>query len=511
VSKIERYIDLSELPKWNGEGSGRTGTINWEKSVGYEVKGIYDDIEFSIKIKDYNKKTKNLLIIYDENKYSIKTDKFKQCKLNNILGKITSNFKIEIGTRFKNDKRDITIIACIKIQAKNGQWCKYYKYTCNKCGFDGGKHWNIKDREYKDEHWIIESNLLKGTGCSCCCNSPQIVVQGINDIITTDKWMIPYIGEECAKIHNHSSNEKVQVICPDCGRTKDKEVSINNIFNHRGFKCVCSDKISYPNKFAYELLNQLNQIYGFNHIEHEYSPDWISLKRYDNYFIYNGKEYILEMDGGLGHGKKMHNKTKLTMDDSIRIDDYKDEQAKLHEIEVIRIDCDYSNTNAFTYIRNNILNKKELNILFDLSQIDFLKCDRFALHNFVKIACNYKKNNPELTCVKISKIMGHSPTTIQTWLIKGTKQGWCNYNIKEEIDKANKNNGIKARKRCSIPIEILKDDVLLGEFPSASYLDEHSLELFGLKLCHSNISTVCIGKRKTYQGFTFRHKKEVMI
>ena len=44
-----------------------------------------------------------------------------------------------------------------------------------------------------------------------------------------------------------------------------------------------------------------------------------------------------------------------TAEESKSIDDYKDEQARLHNIEVIRIDCNYNSIeNRFAYIKQNL-------------------------------------------------------------------------------------------------------------------------------------------------------------
>ena len=122
-------------------------------------------------------------------------------------------------------------------------------------------------------------------------------------------------------------------------------------------KC-CGDGVKFPNKFAFNLLEQL----GLDFVT-EYSPKWIGRKSYD--FYIPSLNLILEMDGGF-HNKdnKMSGQTK---EESREIDDYKDKLAKEHGIEVVRIDCDYYIlTERATYIKQNILNSK-LSTLFDLN------------------------------------------------------------------------------------------------------------------------------------------------
>ena len=80
------------------------------------------------------------------------------------------------------------------------------------------------------------------------------------------------------------------------------------------------------------------------------------------------------------------------------------------------------------YIKNSILNSK-LNELFDLSKVDWLKCEEFALKNIVKEVCEYweKNNNNENIIPHMTNIFKCNDNTIRNYLHKGNKQGWCNY------------------------------------------------------------------------------------
>ena len=75
------------------------------------VHFIYDDIEDSLEIVDYyiNDKSMPCLIIKYKNKIdNIGIGSFYKGGLGRFLGKITSDFKIEIGTIIKDDKRNWT-------------------------------------------------------------------------------------------------------------------------------------------------------------------------------------------------------------------------------------------------------------------------------------------------------------------------------------------------------------------------------------------------------------------
>jgi hypothetical protein len=142
-----------------------------------------------------------------------------------------------------------------------------------------------------------------------------------------------------------------------------------------------------------------------------------------------------------------------------------------------------------------------LNELFDLSNIDWLKCEEFALSNLIKIACEYKKNNPDMTTTQIGEIMGgYTKKGVSNWLLQGNKLGWCEYNTKIE----NIKSAIKCGKANGKQIEIFKNGVSLGVFESISDLSRQSENLFGEKLIYTYISKVCNKILKKYKGYTFK-------
>lgn len=495
-----REIFLNELPRYK---DGRyKGKINWKESIGFKLNFIYDDIESYLEIIDYIREgnTVKIKIKYNKKDYIIDVRSLSKCCLGNILNKYTSNFRIEIGQTFKDDKRDIVIIDREYIKDKNGRTRKMYKYKCNKCGFDGGKHWSIEDKCYKDECWIEESNLLHRGGCSCC-NGNKIVVEGINDIPTTAPWMVKYFqgGYDEAKLYAKTSRTKIIPICPCCGKNRNKKTSIHDIYNYKGFNCpFCSDNFSYPNKFMFNLLKQLNIEF-----ETEYSPNWIKPKRYD--FYIPSKNLIIEMDGGF-HNKD-NSMNGQTVKESKEIDNYKDKLAKEHGIRAIRIDCDYDNIeNRFEFIKNNIINSK-LNDTFNLNNIDWLKTRQESEKSLVKEICDYwllhnDINKEGLTTTEIGKILSIKRNTITRYLKIGNVLGWCHYSPKEEQMKVTKIANKSNEKQTEI---FDKNGESLGIFESAVALSRISLKLFGKQFNSNLISAVCRGERKTHQGYMFKY------
>ena len=481
IEEKVRKVFLEDLPRY------KDSRINWKESIGIIVKGIYNSIEFEVEIIKMDEIDCDYIFIQylDKPLFKIATTSFRKCMMGRLLGERTYEFKIKTGTIFKDDKRDITIIDREYRMNNSGkkQKCKWYKYTCNKC---------------RNEDWIIEGQLIgRNGGCNACGNGLKKVVLGINTIWDTDRWMCDLgVSEKDAKSNTSQSSNKITVICPDCGIIKDKPMMISNIYKRHSIGCSCSDGKSYPEKYLISILNQLN----INFIG-EYSPKWCEFPfrkgvrkgRYDFYFLLNNKEYFIETDGDW-HGT-FNNYSKITAEESLYIDKMKDELAYKNNVSMIRIDCKKS---ISSYIKQNVI----LNIgsLFDLSQINWLECERFALGNLVKIACDYKKNNPSITALEISKIMKISRSSISKFLKVGTKLQWCNYTPKED----SKNYTLNAIKSTSKKVGIFKDDNSIGEFNSIEECARELTDKYSIKFTGGGIS-LALRENRRYKGYDIRY------
>lgn len=502
-----RKVFLDELPT-----RGKGNQIDWKKSIGYKVNGIYNNVKFEVEIINYiktkNKKNK-IKIRYKNKEYEMQPHSFMNCQLGELLGITTSEFKIEIGAKLKDDKRDIIITNKKTIIDNSGISRKYYKYKCNKCSFDCSEHY--KNGKYNEELWTEESHLINNQGCSCCCPNPQIVVEGINDIPTIAPWMISYFqgGYDEAKLYNIKSNKLIYPICPYCSRIKDDKITISNIFNSHSIGCICGDSISYPEKFMFNILEQLDIKFKF-HKTFDWSKkvqvdnhNLCGNKEYDFYFKYNNEDYIIETHGlqhykdtNIGKGKGRN------YNDEIKNDRLKKElaiQNGIKEENYIVIDCRKS---ELDWIRDNILQSR-LAELFDLSMVDLSKCEEFALSNLVKTACKFKNNNPNLTTTEIGNIMGgFSKRTISLWLKQGNIYNWCNYDAYEE----HKNSIIKMKNINSYTIICLTTKDI---FESSHDCERKSEKIFGTKLSSSMISKVCRGDRPHYKNYIFKYIKDL--
>jgi len=249
-------------------------------------------------------------------------------------------------------------------------------------------------------------------------------------------------------------------------------------------------------------LNLLEQL-GLNFISN-CKFDWC--KYYNTYkckeshgeydFIIEDLKLIIEVDGDFH--RKDNSMSGQSKEESKFIDDEKDRLAKENEYKIIRIYYDDKNLEIKEYIlKSNLID------YFDLSNIDWKKCEEFALSNLVKKVCEIKAFNQELSTTEIGKILKLNNHIIRKYLIKGSKiWDWVKYNPKDEISKASR----KAGKMNGRQVEIFdKYNISLGVFESCAELARQSIEKFGIKLTSSNISDVCLNKLSHHKGYIFKY------
>lgn len=433
-----------------------------------------------------------LYLKFNNNCSPISVDSFKFGNIGKLIGKITREFRFNIGEHINDEKRSLIIIDKKYIKTKYGQDKKYYRYKCNKCGFDCGEHFRVG--EFKEDLWIEEFHLLEGNGCSCCCKPSQIVATEINSIWKTDDWMIELgMNEQDAKRFTKGTHNSVIVQCPHCKVYKN--IKVEDIYTSKSIGCTCNVG-TYPEKFIYYLLKQLGVKF-----ETQYNPKWIKRRFYD-FFIPNSST-IIETHG-IQHYENS-NRGRSLEEEQIN-DELKEKASKENGIKnYIVIDCRYS---ELDFIKNNILNSK-LSELFDLSEMKWDDCELFAIKsNNVKEVCDYWNSKEEYeTTSNLAEIFNKNIGTIAECLKKGTKLGWCNYNPKEEKAKTLFKKGQESSRKKKV--EVIKDGVSLGVFDSIIELEKYSEELFGLKFDNGRMSSVCLGKAKQHKGYTFKHFNEI--
>ena len=188
-------------------------------------------------------------------------------------------------------------------------------------------------------------------------------------------------------------------------------------------------------------MNQLDIDY-----EYQYSPDWIKPLRYD--FCIKHIKYIIELDGGLGHGYGGFNEELY--EKSLIYDEIKNNKAIENGFKIIRIDCNYNSAdNKFQYIRDNII--RDCFSILDISHVDFNKCNKDALLK----NCEYISNlwNSGIRGYQnIQKYLPFARATIRGYLKDASEIGLIKESYDEilNINRKFSNEQLKKSKGCPV-------------------------------------------------------------
>jgi hypothetical protein len=277
--------------------------------------------------------------------------------------------------------------------------------------------------------------------------------------------------------YTHGSTKILEFVCPDCGNIISKSVFQ---VNHNGLCCEkCSDGVSMPNKYSRALLDQL----PIEKYICEFHPVWARQYRYDNYFEYDDKKYILEMDGAYHYTEKTLSKQSLK-ERQLR-DILKDDLANQHGVDVIRINCSASRAD---FIKAQILQSK-LAVIFDLSLIDWELCDEKSQKNLVKRACELYMEHTN-TLIGICRQLHISRDTLHRYLKAGVRFGWCDYNAEEYTTHSKRINVFDCNGN------------LIHNFASIRETARQMHAIYNININRTKLMEACVSN-KPYQGFNF--------
>ena len=271
------------------------------------------------------------------------------------------------------------------------------------------------------------------------CSGMQVCI-GYNDIWTTNPELGKLLADpEDGYKYTQNSNKRIDFKCPVCGHICKNKV-INQVNRDMDVRCpICNDGVSYPNKFIYNILLQIENNLDF--LYREYKPEWCKFNfrnkerkgYYDICFGINNKKYIIEMDGGF-HNRTFSGCNNLTIDEITFIDSEKDRLAKENDLQVIRINCDYNTYDKYEYIKHNIL-ISELKELLNFDKVDFDDANIKSQKSLLIECCQLWDEG-----LKISEIIDKTHVhkcTISTYLNKGMKYGLChNYSASKSVVRA---------------------------------------------------------------------------
>lgn len=283
-----------------------------------------------------------------------------------------------------------------------------FNILCYKCG----NSFEADRKALTTACLLRESGKCKTDWCPACNRKRS--VEGLNDVATLRKDLVKYfVNKEDAKKYSIKCHAKVRLRCLECG--SEKYNAVHDLCT-RGFKCdYCSDTISLGNKIIRNIFKQLPiQEYKF-----EFFDDWTQNKRYDCYFSYENKKYLIEIDG------KQHIRDTVwsTKEFQNSNDAFKDKLAKENGYELIRIPAYKSD---FDYIKQNILNSNLPNII-DLGCIDWEKIHEQTITSMNVKMANYYMEHKDMMLKDIAKHFHVSEPTLRKALKKLARAGLCDY------------------------------------------------------------------------------------
>ena len=268
------------------------------------------------------------------------------------------------------------------------------------------------------EYEVTPSEFISRNSRCPLCFGNHVVLKGVNDMWTTNPEIANLlVNENDGYQYSICTNKRLDIKCPDCGKIMKNKLP--QYILKKGFKCPsCSDGVSIPNKFIFNVLSEL-KINFYNEIGFE----WSNGKRYDFYFELDNNKYIIEANGGQHYNKNgFCTFGGKTLDEEIQNDLYKEDIAKYNGIyKYIKINCSNS---SLQYLKNSIL-KSYLSKIFNLRNLDFDKCYKESLRSNVIKSIELWNNKVKVS--DIAKTLCVDPCTVSRYLNKGNELNMCHY------------------------------------------------------------------------------------
>ena len=402
------WIDLSELER------NKNGTINWKGSIGRKIHFKYQDIESDIILLEYmDGSSIKICILNYIDEYITSSDNILKGQFGVAVGKKTSEFKYKVGDVVNNH-------LLITSAYKKGK-CKYYTYRCLIDGYNGSAY---------------EENIKKGSGCPVCAG--RAILIGYNDVATTRPDVAALLlNPDDGYKYTVYSHKYAYFKCPRCGNIIYTSVGI---ISYYGLHCrKCGDGISYPEKFVFNVLQQVSNLHKENiqlqNFETQKSFEWSKGilcrnqklsgdKKYD-FYIPLIDEVLIETHGEQHFEECFFNtrKDSKTLAEEQENDKLKMDIAISNGIlpqNYIQLDCRCSDMN---YIKDSIMSSNLPKLLdFIESDINWHECNHFATSSRVYEACQLW-NNGLYTINDIAIQMKMTRNSIHNYLRRGFELG----------------------------------------------------------------------------------------
>jgi hypothetical protein len=326
-------------------------------------------------------------------------------------------------------------------------------------------------KENCGEIFEADWNAIKqNCGCPYCCG---LKVGLSNRISTTHPYLIKYFkNPEDANKYSKGSKKRVLFKCPNC--EYEKEMIICD-FIHQNFLCHrCGDGISYPEKFIFNMLEQLNIKFIYQLSKKNYG--WCDKYKYD--FYIPSLNCIVETHGMQHYKNKCGNWGLL--EDIQKNDELKKQLAIQNQINYyVVVNCSDSTLNSM----KNSIQTSELSRLLNFNEedIDWIKCGECACKSNVKLACDLWNSGIKST-LQIAKELKVQDSAIVRYLKRGNELNLCSYDATIEKDKNREKLNMLPRKIICLNDKIIFDSI----YKAGKYYNINS----------ARISECCQRKRK---------------
>ena len=387
---------------------------------------------------------------------------------------------------------------------------------------------------YPDIYWIckcecgntksiLKGSLIRGDTQSCGCLQKEKSSENGKKMLTKYGTirqerpnMIKYlVNEYDADTYSIKSSKTIKAKCPNCNYIKNiKVVDLAN----QGFACpICSDGISYPEKFMANLLyeSKINFTY-------QQKFRWSKNKRYDFYLVdYN---CIIETHG-IQHYRDIEKWDGLKYTQSN--DKFKQENAYKNGIKnYYVVDCRKSDS---SYILKSIERCGSNDLLkIDIDKLDIDMIDKRSHNSLLITIC--EEFSRGLTQKEIRNKYKLDWTTIIKYLKIGNNIGVCVYETKYkkqnrmipivcndylqgfQVDelitkyKLNYSTILRYLKKGGIVyqqktmVQVFKNNELVGEYDTQKECAEK------LNINIKTISSALRGKQKTCKGYILKYR-----
>ena len=394
------WINLDNLPHKNGK-------LQWRncsgESADFCYRGVIDTLYVLKQIDE-----KRVLIRYKDSEYKLFKDSVRWSNLGSLFNFSTANnYKYSENQVIEDSYK---IVSCKRLKQGTHN-VKAYEILCLKCH-------NTFD--------VSEGNLDRGDRCPFCSHHKIIV--GKTDLWTTNPEVAKMLkNKEDGYKYAAYSNKAVEFVCNNCGQGVGKKIIAS--VTQRGLGCqFCGRGRSYPNKFMYNLLKSLDVAFEMEKrfdwcIFPSYDKSYMSFGIYD--FVVEEKKLILEMDGGLGHGHYVIKTGYYSLEDTIYRDEIKDKLAIENGYKVIRINCDYLQSNNRFQTCKVAVENSDFAKIYSLNNIDWSLIDKQAQGSILLDICELY--NQGCSSGEISEILDYDLSSVIDYLHKGHELSLCNF------------------------------------------------------------------------------------